>query len=111
MTAGAFLVLDLAAAAVLAVWLAATEPRLGPRSLGGALAAFLAGQCLPAVGLQALPGVLALGWGLQLALLGVVLPVFFFMFLTVAWLMRAVARTVGGPRGGHPARAARRSSV
>lgn len=104
---GAFLVLDVAAAAVLALWVAVRHPTLGPRSVGRAVIAFLLGQCMPSLGLWALPGVVTLPWGKQLALLGVVLPVFFVMFLTIAWLMRACADSIGGPRGGHRIRTRR----
>jgi hypothetical protein len=111
MTVGAFLVLDLTAAAVLALWVAVRYANLGPASVGWAVVAFLAGQCVPSLGLWVLPAVVTLRGGIQLALLGVVLPVFFAMFITIAWLMRAFANAVGGPRGGHPVRARKRTSL
>jgi hypothetical protein len=98
---GTFLIVDLTAAALLAVWVTLRYATLGPRTVRWAIVAFLAGQCMPTLGLWVLPGVVALPWGPQLALLVVVLPVFFVMFVTVAWLMRACAGSVGGPRGGH----------
>jgi hypothetical protein len=100
-TVGAFLVIDLSAAAVLALWVTVRYTSLGPRSIRWAALAFLAGQCAPSLGLWVLPDVVPLPWGPQLALLVVVLPVFFVMFVTVAWLMRACANSIGGPRGGH----------
>ena len=96
--------LDLAAAAVLALWVTVRYAKLGPRTIGWALVGFVAGQCMPTLGLWLLPSVVALPWGPQLALLVVVLAVFFVMFVTVAWLMRACAGSIGGPRGGHRVR-------
>ncbi|HET7137500.1 MAG TPA: hypothetical protein VFI04_04035 [Gaiellaceae bacterium] len=104
MTVGTFLVLDLAAAAVLALWVTVRYASFGPRSIRWAALGFLVGQCAPTLGLWVLPDVVRLTWGPQLALLGVILPVFFVMFLTVAWLMRACANSIGGPRGGHRVR-------
>lgn len=101
MTVEVFLVLDLAAAAVLALWVTVRYANLGPRSVRWAALGFLVGQCVPSLGLWVLPDVVGLPWGPQLALLGVVLPVFFVMFLTIAWLLRACASSIGGPRGGH----------
>ena len=98
---GTFLVVDLTAAAALAVWATVRYATFGPRTVRWAIVAFFAGQCMPTLGLWVLPDVVALPWGPQLALLVVVLPVFFVMFVTVAWLMRACAGAVGGPRGGH----------
>jgi hypothetical protein len=97
-------VLDLTAAAVLALWVTVRYANLGPRTVRWAVLGFLAGQCAPGVGLWLLPAVVMLPWGPQLALLCVVMPAFFVMFLTIAWLLRACASSIGGPRGGHPVR-------
>lgn len=104
MTVGAFLWLDLFAAAALAVWVLVCLPRLGPRTVGWAIVAFIAGQCAPSLGLEVLGSVVRLPHGPQLALVLVVLPVFFVMFVTIAWLMRACIGTIGGGGGGHRAR-------
>jgi hypothetical protein len=65
---------------------------------------FLAAQIVPNLGLAALPDVLLLPHGPQLALGAVVLPAFFLVWLTLGWLLLAVNDAVGGPRGGHRTR-------
>lgn len=96
--------LDILAAAVLALWVVVRFPRLGPKSLLWAAAAFIGGQCLPSLGAPMLVPVLHLPHGLALATVGIVLPVFFGWFLTVAWLFRAIIGGVGRGGGGHRAR-------
>ncbi len=104
MGVGAFLWVDLIAAGVLTVWIVAGFPNLGPTSLGSALVAFLIGQSIPSLGLVVVRPVVRLRYGVELALVGVALPMFVVMFLTTVWLMRASMGLVGGPRGGHRTR-------
>lgn len=97
---GAFLLLQLTAAGLLALWVAVRFPGLGPATLRAALAAtavaLLGVKLLPfAVGpLTRLPG------GAYVALFGGVLPCFVAVFLTLAWLMRLAAGSLGGSGGG-----------
>lgn len=104
MTVGSFLWIELFAAAALALWVALRYPSLGPKSIGSALLAFLAGQCAPSIGLWLLPLIVQLPDGSHLVLLIVVLPALFVMLLTTVWLLRVCATAYGGPRGGHRVR-------
>jgi hypothetical protein len=97
-TVGGFLWLELVAALMLAAWVMVRYPNFGPRSIGWAIVCALAGATVPRIGLTVLPLVLRLPNGVELALLGVVLPVFAVMFLATGWLMRALARSLGGGR-------------
>lgn len=96
----AFMGAELVAGAVLALWVAARFPRLGPKSLRSAVvvvgAAFLVLQ-LSTFGVTPLLG---LPHGVYLTLFGCVLPTFFVGFLAGAWLMRVLAGTLGGSGGG-----------
>jgi hypothetical protein len=97
--------LELVAAAILVAWVMLRYPRLGPHSITRAIACFaVAGAAAPKLGLLALPLALRLPYGVQVAFLGVILPVFFVMFLTIGWLIRACFDALGGPRGGHRVR-------
>jgi hypothetical protein len=95
-----FLCAELVASAVLALWVVARYPRLGPKSLRSALAvvgaAFL-GLQLSSFGIAPLLG---LPHGAYLTLFGCVLPTFFASFLAAAWLMRVLAGALGGSGGG-----------
>jgi hypothetical protein len=62
---------------------------------------FLAGQLLAGIAERTVTPVVQLPHGVQLALLGVILPALFGMVLTTMWLVRA-ATGIGGPRGGRP---------
>jgi hypothetical protein len=104
MNGTALISLDVMAAALLALWVLVRYPGLGPRSLVWAMAAFVMGQFAPFLGVRILLPVLRLPHGLVLATVGVVLPVFFAWFLTVAWLFRAILAHLGGPGGGHRVR-------
>jgi hypothetical protein len=108
-TVGAFLWLELLAAGVLAGWTLVRFPHLGPRSVTWSLVAFVGGQCLPGFGLALLQPVLRLPDGVVVGLVGIVLTTLYVMLLTAAWLMRAIASSIGGPRGGHRVRASARS--
>lgn len=111
MDVSAFVWIDLIAAAALALWIVARYPNVGPKSLGSALVAFLVGQLIPSLGLVVVQPVVRLPHGIELALLGVALPMFVVMFLTTMWLMRASMGLVGGPRGGQRIRRLSRSRV
>lgn len=104
MQLGAFVWVDLVAAAVLVLWTANRHPELRPRSVFGVLFAFGVSQLLAQFGLLFIPPMVRLPYGDRLVLVVVVLPVFFAMLLSSLWLLRAVVDAVGGPRGGHRAR-------
>jgi hypothetical protein len=95
-----FLCAELVAAAVLALWVVARYPRLGPKSLRPALvvvgAVFVVLQ-LSSFGVTPLLG---LPHGVYLTLFGYALPTFFASFLAAAWLMRVLAGALGGSGGG-----------
>jgi hypothetical protein len=107
-TIGGFVWSELFAALVLVAWVMVRYPNLGPHSIRWAIVCALAGAVAPRAGLAVLPLVLGLPYGVDLALFGVVLPVFAAMFLATAWLVRAFIR-LGGPRGGHRVRSSARS--
>jgi hypothetical protein len=100
MSADAFIGCLLVAAALLAGWILLRFERLGPRSLGGAVAGWaVAGGLI--VGIPAfVQGVLA--WGVPQARLvvvfGLALPIFTYFFLAGAWFMRTLLDSVGGVR-------------
>lgn len=95
-----FLRVELVAAAVVALWVAARFPTFGPKSLRAA-ALFLGAGC---AGLEILTAIVPLVArvpdGVYLALFGCILPVFFGAFLTAAWLIRVLASSLGGSGGG-----------
>jgi hypothetical protein len=95
-----FLSTMLVAAAVLALWVVARFPKLGPKSFRSAIAVLAIGlalvQFVPVgVGLMVL-----LPYGAYAALFGCALPSFFGAFLSAAWLMRLLAGGFGGSGGG-----------
>lgn len=92
---------SLLASALLALWVLVRFPDLRPKSVFTAIVVFLAAQLVPNIGLALMPAVMRLPHGPQLALIGIVLPAFFLLWLTLAWLLRAVGDGIGGPRGGH----------
>ena len=95
-----FLGFELLGAALLALWVVARFPRIGPRSIRSALVlsavALVALRCAP----FGISPMLRLPHGEYAALLGFVLPVFFAAFLAAAWLMRVLAGAMGGSGGG-----------
>ena len=95
----AFLSGELVAAAVLALWVTARWPKLGPKSLPAAIAVLGVGLAL----LQFLPVgvdlVMLLPHGRYAAVFGCVLPSFFVTFLTAAWMLRLLAARFGGSNG------------
>ena len=105
MTGVTLITLDVVAAAALALWVLVRFPKLGPKSIVWAMAAFLVGQFVPNLGVRLVMPVLQLPHGLELATVTVVLPSFFAWFLTLAWLFRAIIGRLGGGGGGHRIRA------
>jgi hypothetical protein len=96
----AFLYVEMAAAASLAFWFIARFPKHGPKSLTSAI-----GPVVVSLGLgHVVPELIALlrevGFGVYVALFGVVLPLFFSFFLTTGWLLRSFLAAVGGRGGG-----------
>jgi hypothetical protein len=100
MSVALFLRVELVSAAVLALWVAVRFPTFGPKSLrtavlfAGLSLGFL--QCMT-FGVVAVAG---LPYGTYLAFFVCVLPAFFAAFLAAAWLMRVLARALGGSGGG-----------
>ncbi|HEY6960822.1 MAG TPA: hypothetical protein VI408_02915 [Gaiellaceae bacterium] len=99
-SAASFLAIELAAAGVLALWVVARFPRLGPRSLRPALFLVLVSLALFKVAAAAAPLVVSLPHGAWLLLFGCALPSFFGGFLAVGWLFRVCAGMLGGSGGG-----------
>lgn len=95
-----FLLVELVAAAALALWVAARFPRLGPTSLRSGLVLAVTGMGLVELGAFGVPLVARLPHGTYVALFGCVLPAFFAAFLGVAWLMRLLTGSLGGSGGG-----------
>jgi hypothetical protein len=95
----AFLYGELLAAAVLALWVTARFPNLGPKSLRSAIAFLAVGLGL----VQFLPSgvdlMLRLTHGAFAALFGCALPCLFGAFLSAAWMMRLLASGFGGSNG------------
>jgi hypothetical protein len=95
-----FVGVELVAGALLALWVVARYPRLGPTSLRSALA--VVGGAFVVLQLSTLGAtpLLGLPHGVYVALFACVLPSFFAAFLAAAWLMRVLARSLGGSGGG-----------
>ena len=89
MDANAFLWIDVAAAVLLAFWIVARRPDLGPTSLRPGLVVFVVGQVVPSLGLTLVRPAGQLPHGIELVLLGIVLPSFVVMFVTTFWLVKA----------------------
>ena len=90
MGSSAFLWTEVIGAAALAYWFALNRPDLGPRSVRSALVVFAAGQAVPSLGLVVVRPAATLPHGLELVMVGIVLPSFVVMFVTTIWLIRAV---------------------
>jgi hypothetical protein len=90
----------LVASAVLALWVVARYPRLGPKSIRSAFVVVGAAFGVLQLATVAVGPLLALPHGAYLALFGCALPSFFAGFLVAAWLMRALAGALGGSGGG-----------
>jgi len=95
-----FLLFELLGAAVLALWVVARFPKLGPHSLRASLGISALAVLVLRCSSFAVPTVADLPHGKYVALLGFVLPVFCAAFLAAAWLMRALAGSLGGSGGG-----------
>jgi hypothetical protein len=96
----AFMCAELVAAAVLALWVVARYPRLGPKSIRSALAVLCAAFVVMQLSSLGVVPLLGLPHGVYLTLFCCVLPSFFAGFLAAAWLMRALAGALGGSGGG-----------
>jgi hypothetical protein len=96
----AFMCAELVAAAVLALWVVARYPRLGPKSVRSALAVLGAAFVVMQLSSFGVTPLLGLPHGAYLTLFGCVLPSFFAGFLAAAWLMRVLAGALGGSGGG-----------
>jgi hypothetical protein len=93
---------ELFSAAALAVWVMARFPRRGPRSIMSAAGLVVVALALGRLAPAAIRVVVGAPFGIYVALLGCVLPLFFSIFLTTGWLMRALLGRVGGSGGaGH----------
>jgi uncharacterized transporter YbjL len=112
MTITGILYADLLAAALLAFWTMVRFPRLGPKSLGGAIAVFLVAQVLGSAGPALVGPAIQLPFGFYVVLVGIALPMFFLFFLTTGWLFRLLAAILrgSGPGGGHRIRGTAHSS-
>lgn len=91
---------ELVAGAVLALWVAARYPRLGPKSLRSAMLVVAAAFLVLQLSSFVMTPLLGLPHGIYLTLFGCVLPTFFAGFLAAAWLMRVLAGQLGGSGGG-----------
>jgi hypothetical protein len=100
MSVALFLRVELVAAALLALWVAARFPGLGPKSLRSA--ALFAGLSLGVLQCMCYAVVLVAGlpYGAYLAFFLCILPSFFAAFLAAAWLIRLFAGALGGSGGG-----------
>jgi hypothetical protein len=99
-SAATFLVVEMVASAVLALWVLVRFPRLGPKSLRTALVVGLVALGGMRVSAAAASFVVRLPHGAYGVLLGCALPGFFASFLAAAWLLRVCAGMVGGSGGG-----------
>jgi hypothetical protein len=99
-SAATFLVIEFLAAAVLALWVLVRFPRLGPTALRPAVLVAFAGLVVLRIASVGVGLVLALPYGVYLALLGCALPGLFAAFLSAAWLLRALASALPGSGGG-----------
>jgi hypothetical protein len=97
---GVFLCVELVAAAVLALWVAARYPGFGPKSLRSAVAVVGASFVVLQFASTVQDSLIQLPHGAYLFLFGSVLPSFFVAFLAAAWLLRAVTGAFGGSGGG-----------
>ena len=95
-----FLTIELVAGAVLALWVLVRFPRLGPNTLRAALVIAVGALVVMRVASVAALLVVGLPHGAYAALFGCALPGFFTAFLGAAWLLRVLARQLGGNGGG-----------
>ena len=96
----AFMLADLVAAALLALWVATRYPHLGPTSLRAALGLVGIGLGLVQLDELGVGLVVRLPLGAYAALFGCVLPSFFAAFLAIVWMLRLLAGSLGGSGGG-----------
>jgi hypothetical protein len=96
----AFVTILCIGAAVLALWIAVTKPRLGPRDLRRALLHILASI---AIGYAIAPGIRAIAaigvpGAAFVGTFGLALPALTYMFLAAAWMMRVMRDFFHGAR-------------
>lgn len=99
-SAATFLLIEIVATAVLALWLVVRFPRFGPRSTRGTLAAVVAGLVALKLGGVGAGLVAGLSHGAYLVLFGCAFPAFLGAFLAACWLLRLFAGMLGGSGGG-----------
>ena len=87
-------------AALLALWTVAAFPRLGPKTLRATVVTVFVASLLLQVVSFGVPVAVRLPGGVYLVLFGVVLPVLFAVFLSLAWTLRLLAGWLGGGSGG-----------
>lgn len=95
-----FMCAELVGAAVLALWVVARYPRLGPKSLRSAIVLVIAAFTLMRLVTLGQSSLVELPHGAYVLLFGSVLPSFFLAFLATGWLMRLLAAAFGGSGGG-----------
>lgn len=95
-----FMCTELVAAAVLALWVVARYPHLGPKSLRSAIVLVIAAFTVLRLSTLGQSSLVELPHGAYVLLFGSVLPCFFVAFLATAWLMRILAAAFGGSGGG-----------
>ena len=100
LSVSAFLCVELVAGALLALWVAVRFPSFGPKALRPAMALMLVAMCLIRAVSFSIHPLLHVPNGAYLALFGCVLPSFFAVYLSAAWLMRILAAQFGGSGGG-----------
>jgi hypothetical protein len=98
---GAFVWVDLAAAALLALWVTLRYPDARPRSVSGALLVFGMSQLVAQLGVSVMRPLVQVTEGAQLALVVVVLPVLFAIVISSFWLLRTVVDAFHGPASRH----------
>ncbi|HWJ32913.1 MAG TPA: hypothetical protein VNR59_11280 [Gaiellaceae bacterium] len=99
-SATTFLVTELVAAAVLAMWVVVRFPKLGPKTLRSAVIVLAGGFALMQLLPFGLDLTVRLPHGAYAALFGCALPCFFGVFLAAGWTMRLLADAFGGSNGG-----------
>jgi hypothetical protein len=100
-TVSVFLYLELFAGLMLAAWLLIRHPTIAPSSLSSALASMLAAMLLIDLFPSAISHLLTSPGRLPPLLCLSILPPFA-LFLTTAWVIRALMAQAGNPGGGEP---------
>lgn len=82
--------------AVLALWVLSRYPRLGPTKFAPALGLVIAAVALGHGTPFAISVLVGLPYGIYVVFFTCVLPTFFLVFLTAAWLLRSLAAMTSG---------------